>query len=61
MRVLIRGLEAGSAYLAYLLRESGVEVDIYTSNPADPLLDIPPFEPLFTLEFLREVLAVRFV
>jgi len=61
MRVLIRGLEAGSAYLAYLLRESGVEVDIYTSSPTDPLLDIPPFEPLFTLEFLREVLAVRFV
>lgn len=61
MRVLIRGLEAGSAYLAYLLKESGVEVDILTTNPTDPLLDIPPFEPLFTLEFLREVLAVRVV
>ncbi|MEZ0319449.1 MAG: hypothetical protein ABWK05_05600 [Pyrobaculum sp.] len=61
MRVLIRGLEAGSAYLAYLFRESGVEVDVLTANLADPLLDVPPFEPLFTLEFLREVLAVRIV
>ncbi|MGB9706256.1 MAG: hypothetical protein ACPL3C_12455 [Pyrobaculum sp.] len=60
-RVLIRGLEAGSAYLAYLLRESGVEVDVLTANPSDPLLDVPPFEPLFTLDFLRDVLAVRFV
>ena len=60
-RVLIRGLEAGSAYLAYLLRESGVEVDIQTSNPSDPLLDIPPFAPLFTLDFIKEVLAVRLV
>lgn len=60
-RVLIRGLEAGSAYLAYLLRESGVEVDLLTANPADPLLDIPPFEPLFTLDFIRDVLAVRLV
>jgi hypothetical protein len=60
-RVLIRGLEPGSAYLAYLLRESGIEVDILTERPSDPLLDIPPFEPLFTLDFMREVLAVRIV
>jgi hypothetical protein len=60
-RVLIRGLEPGSAYLAYLLRESGVEVEIQTSNPADPLLDVPPFEPLFTLDFIRDVLAVKIV
>ncbi len=60
-RVLIRGLEAGSAYLAYLLRESGVEVDIQTANPADPVLDVPPFEPLFTLDFIKDVLAVRIV
>ncbi len=61
MRVLIRGLEAGSAYLAYLLRESGVEVDLQTANPTNPLLDIPPFDPLFTLDFVRDVLAVRLV
>jgi len=60
-RVLIRGLETGSAYLAYLLRESGVEVDIQTANPADPLLDVPPFEPLFTLDFIKDVLAARIV
>jgi len=60
-QVLIRGLEVGSAYLAYLLRESGVGVDIQTANPTDPLLDIPPFEPLFTLDFIRDVLAVRIV
>lgn len=61
MRVLIRGLEAGSAYLAYLLRESGVHVEIYTASPEDSVLDIPPFEPFFTLDFLREVLGVVFV
>ena len=60
-RVLIRGLEAGSAYLAYLFRNSGVEVDILTANPSDPLLDVPPFEPLFTLDYIRDVLAVRLV
>lgn len=60
-RILIRGLEAGSAYLAYLLREGGVEVDILTRSPTDPLLDVPPFEPFFTLDFIKDVLAVKIV
>lgn len=60
-KVLIRGLEAGSAYLAYLLRESGYEVDLLTSSPWDPAFDIPPFEPLFTLDFIKDILAVRLV
>lgn len=60
-KVLIRGLEPGSAYLAYLLRGSGFEVYIYTTSPATPYIDVPPFEPLFTFDFLREALAVRFV
>jgi hypothetical protein len=61
MKVLIRGLEAGSAYLAYLLRESGVYVEIQTASLQDPVLDVPPFEPVFTLDFLKEVLGVVFV
>jgi hypothetical protein len=62
IKVLIRGLEAGSAYLAYLLAKSGDLVTIQTARPADVYLyDLPPPNLFLKAGFLRDLLLVDFV
>lgn len=61
-RILIRGLEAGAAYLAYLLAKSGDRVVIETKRPHDVYIyDLSPPRPLFTLKFLNDVLLADIV
>ncbi|AEA12043.1 hypothetical protein TUZN_0549 [Thermoproteus uzoniensis 768-20] len=62
IKVLIRGLEPGSAYLAYLLAKSGDRVAIQTARPVDVYLyDLPPPNLFLKAGFLRDLLLVDFV
>ena len=61
-KILIRGLEPGSAYLAYLLAKSGDRVWIQTTGPNDVYLyDLPPPGLFMKQRFLRDLLLVEFV
>lgn len=60
--ILIRGLEPGSAYLAYLLSKSGHLVTIQTNRVSDVYLyDVPPAEVFLKSKFLKDVMLVDFV
>jgi len=62
VKILIRGLEAGSAYLAYLLSKSGYRVTIQTKVEDDVYLyDFLPTEPFIKIKYLKEVSLVNIV
>ncbi len=61
-KVLIRGLEPGSAYLAYLFAKSGDRVVVQTSKPGDVYFyDLPPPNLFMRERFLRDLLLVELV
>lgn len=61
-KVLIRGLEPGSAYLAYLFAKSGDRVVVQTTRPGDVYIyDVPPPNLFMRRRFLEDLLFVEFV
>lgn len=59
--ILIRGLEPGSAYLAYLLSKAGERVVVQTAAPSDVYLyDVPPAPLFLRAKLLSDVMLVEF-
>ncbi|MFB6491529.1 MAG: hypothetical protein TU35_009935 [Thermoproteus sp. AZ2] len=59
--ILIRGLEPGSAYLAYLFSKAGERVVIQTADPSDVYLyDVPPAPLFLRAKLLSDVMLVEF-